>query len=252
MVPIEVKSRQGIRLSIHQKSFPGLCGVYEENCRSTVHCYQQRVEVMPFDLLDMHLSTWTNMLHCFQSQGNFFQGVVTILSKRLMSLHWEYEGNGVWNFHGARFHVFMSSPKHIEFLVERSWLRHVCERVKHRKYLGQMQSLCRMNLNHLSELSSSQRAMLDFQSCGEQFTNDAKKYFGDVSPSCPFCENGMDSRLHRFEVCSFFQPVRQEFPHLFAKWDAIPLTSEGIFAVAGTTDVRRIPQLVASYSFPYG
>ena len=166
------------------------------------------------------------MLHCFQSQGNSFQGVVTILLKRLMSLHWKYESNGVWNFHGACFHVFMLSPKHIEFLVERSWLRHVCERVKHRKYLGQMQSLCRMNLNHLSKLSSSQRAMLDFQSCGEQFTNDAKKYFGNVSPSCPFCKNGMDSRLHYFEVCSFFQPVRQEFSHLFAKWDAIPLQAK--------------------------
>ena len=65
-----------------------------------------------------------------------------------------------------------------------------------------------------------------FQSCGEQFTNDAKKYFGDVSPICPFCQNCDDSRLHRFEECSFFQPVRREFPLLFNNWSSLPMQAK--------------------------
>ena len=167
-----------------------------------------------------------NMLHCFGVERPRYKGTVTILAERLRNLQWSYEGEGIWDFRGARIHIFMSSPRHIQFLLERSWLTYICDKIRHRKYLGNVSSICRMNLRHHSELSQSQKALVDFQSCGEQFTNDAKKYFGDVSPTCPFCQNCDDSRLHRFEECSFFQPVRREFPLLFNNWSSLPMQAK--------------------------
>ena len=120
----------------------------------------------------------------------------------------------------------MSSPRHIQVLLERSWLTYICDKIRHRKYPGNVSAICRMNLRHHSELSPSQKALVDFQSCGEQFTNDAKKYFGDVSPTCPFCRNCDDNRLHRFEECTFFQPVRREFPLLFNNWSSLPMQAK--------------------------
>ena len=178
-------------------------------------------------LVAKHAPTYIDhMMHCFESADAKYHGAVAILSQRLKSLGWNFEGDGIWHFRGTKFHVFMSSPKHICYLLERSWMSHVCQKVQHRKYLRNIQSICRMNLKHLKGLSSSQRALVDFQSCGERFTNDAKKYFGEVSPICPFCQNGNDSRLHRFEECCFFEPVRKEFPHLFANWAALPLQAK--------------------------
>jgi len=57
-------------------------------------------------------------------------------------------------------------------------------------------------------------------------TNDAKKYFGDVSPTCPFCQNCDDSRLHHFEECTFFQAVRREFPLLFNNWSSLSMQAK--------------------------
>ena len=155
-----------------------------------------------------------------------YKGTVAILADRLRNLPWSYEGEGIWDFRGARIHIFMSSPRHIQFLLERSWLTYICDKIRHRKYLGNVSSICRMNLRRHSELSPSQKALVDFQSCGEQFTNDAKKYFGDVSPTCSFCQNCDDSRLHRFEECAFFQPVRREFPLLFNNWSSLPMQAK--------------------------
>ena len=97
----------------------------------------------------------------------------------------------------------------------------VCGKVIHRKWLGGVSSFFRMQLRHLEELSASQRALVHFQSCGEQFTNDDKKYFGDVSAWCPNCEIDIDSRMHRFEDCRFFQPVRRESPGLMRLWRSL-------------------------------
>ena len=116
------------------------------------------------------------MMHCFGIELPRYKGTVAILAERLRNLQWSYEGDGIWDFRGARIHIFMSSPRHIQFLLERSWLTYICDKIRHRKYLGNVSSICRMNLRHHSELSSSQKALVDFQSCGEQFTNDAKKY----------------------------------------------------------------------------
>ena len=141
-------------------------------------------------------------------------------------MNWRFEGNGVWSLRGMKFHVFMSSPKHILALLERSWMFFVCGKIQHRKWLGGTQSIFRMHLKHLDELSASQKALVHFRSCGEQFTNDAKKYFGDVSALCPYCEAAIDNRLHRFEDCVFFQPVRNEFPGLFREWHCLPIQAK--------------------------
>ena len=125
-----------------------------------------------------------------------------------------------------KFHLFMSSSKHILFLLERSWLFFVCDKVRHRKWLGGISSIFRMHLKHLDNLSPSQRSLLHFQSCGEQFTNDAKKYFGDVSATCPYCGRADDSRMHRFEHCEYFQPIRSEFPSLMRDWHTLPLQAK--------------------------
>lgn len=110
-----------------------------------------------------------------------------------------------------RFHIFSST--HLVFAGKSCALD--------RKHLGNVSSICRMNwVDFLSG------GLVLFQSCGEQFTNDAKKYFGDVSPTCPFCQNCDDSGLHRFEECTFFQPVRQEFPLLFTNWSSLPMQAK--------------------------
>ena len=155
-----------------------------------------------------------------------YQGVAAILASRLNLLKWKYENNGVWFLRGMKFHIFMSSPKHLLSLLERSWTFFVCGKIQHRKWLGGTHSIFRMQLRHLDELSASQKALVHFQSCGEQFTNDAKKYFGDVSALCPYCENAIDTRLHRFEDCVFFQPVRNEFPGLFKEWHCLPIQAK--------------------------
>ena len=155
------------------------------------------------------------LFHGFSLPNSKYQGVASILSNRLQKLGWGYEDSGIWSLKGMKFHLFMSSSKHILFLLERSWLFFVCDKVRHRKWLGGISSIFRMHLKHLDNLSPSQRSLLHFQSCGEQFTNDAKKYFGDVSATCPYCGRADDSRMHRFVHCEYFQPIRSEFPIFF-------------------------------------
>ena len=190
------------------------------------------------------------MLHCFgQIDGNY-QGVAAILASRLDHLKWKYENNGVWSLRGMKFHIFMSSPKHILSLLERSWMFFVCGKLQHRKWLGDTHSVFRMQLRHLDELSASQKALVHFQSCGEQFTNDATKFFGDVSALCPYCENAIDTRLHRFEDCVFFQPVRKEFPGLFKEWHRLPIQAKAYSLWPEPPLFERFVELLHAIPFP--
>ena len=227
------------------------CQSFEVSSRSELLIHIALLSPMASDCVDrlpnMLPHTLTEVF-LFGTKESRYQGTGAITASGLRNLGWFCEGAGIRSFQRTAFHVVMSSPRHIFLLLERSWINFVCTKVEHRKWLGEDDSIFRMQLRHYDELSCEQQALVHFQSCCEEFTNDAKKDIGDVTPNCPSCEVAMDGRMHRFEDCVFSQPVRNE-SRSHQMLGPTPHANKGLFTLARTTIVWRFFALASPDSF---
>ena len=131
---------------------------------------------------------------------------------------------------GRTFHPFMSSFRHIGYLLSTSWASHVCTQVCHRKGLTDLATIDLVITKDLSSLRKEETGMILNQQVGSFFTEDYRQHCGGVT-NCPLC--GMpDSGAHRLEQCHSVTHIRRLFPELMASWADLP-EHERYFGIFG-------------------
>ena len=150
-----------------------------------------------------------------------YKGPTRLMVRVLDSLGWCLtHGANFVDGDGRSFHLFMSSFRHIRYLLSTSWATHVCSQVCHRKGLTDLGSVDLIITKDLSSLRKEEKGMVLTQQVGSFFTEDYRRHCGGIT-NCPMC--GMpDSRAHRLEQCQSVEHIRRLFPNLMASWDTLP------------------------------
>ena len=160
-----------------------------------------------------------------------YRGPTRLMVRVLNSLGWTSANGATFvDESGRSFHLFMSSFRHIKYLLSTSWASHVCTQVCHRKGLTDLATVDLVVTKDLSSLRKEEKGMVLNQQVGSFFTEDYRHHCGGVT-NCPLC--GMqDSRAHRLEQCLSVAHIRQLFPDLMATWSTLP-EHERYFGIFG-------------------